>query len=160
MVRELEDLLAALERNKVRYLLVGGLAVMFYGVRRTTADIDLIIDFTEENVANCVKALSESGYNPQPPIPLKDFISVANRSRFKEDMNMLVYGYAPTGKAMNLDVLLDIPLDFELMWKNRVERDYQGSTLKLISTDDLIRLKEYSGRPQDIEDIKNLLGLK
>ena len=73
---------------------------------------------------------------------------------------MLVYGYSPTGTAMNLDVLLDVPLNFESMWKNRIERDYLGKKLQLISTEDLIKLKEYSGRPQDIEDVKNLLGLK
>ena len=35
------DIFAALNRVKVKYLVVGGIAVVFYGVRRTTGDVDL-----------------------------------------------------------------------------------------------------------------------
>lgn len=58
---ELEDLLAlcrALRSEGVRYLLIGGFAVMLHGFVRTTKDIDLLVDPSDENVAAIKKALA------------------------------------------------------------------------------------------------------
>jgi hypothetical protein len=58
---ELEDLVAlcrSLNREGVRYLLIGGFAVVLHGFARTTKDIDLLIDASDENVAAVKRALS------------------------------------------------------------------------------------------------------
>ena len=57
---ELEDLLAlcrALRAEGVRYLLIGGFAVILHGFVRTTKDIDLLVDPSDENVAAIKRAL-------------------------------------------------------------------------------------------------------
>jgi Nucleotidyl transferase of unknown function (DUF2204) len=57
---ELEDLVAicrSLNREGVRYLLIGGFAVILHGLVRTTKDIDLLIDPSEENIRRLKKAL-------------------------------------------------------------------------------------------------------
>lgn len=58
---ELEDLIAlcrSLNREGVRYLLIGGFAVILHGFIRTTKDIDLLIDPSDANVAAVKRALS------------------------------------------------------------------------------------------------------
>jgi len=58
---ELEDLLAlcrALNREGVRYLLIGGFAVILHGFVRTTKDIDLLVDPSDENVEAIKRALT------------------------------------------------------------------------------------------------------
>lgn len=58
---ELEDLLAlcrALNREGVRYLLIGGFAVILHGFVRTTKDIDLLVDPSDENVEAIKRALA------------------------------------------------------------------------------------------------------
>ena len=57
---ELEDLVAicrSLNKEGVRYLLIGGFAVILHGLVRTTKDIDLLIDPSEENIRRLKKAL-------------------------------------------------------------------------------------------------------
>ena len=57
---ELEDLVAlcrSLEREGVRYVLIGGFAVILHGLVRTTKDIDLLVDPSEENVRSIKRAL-------------------------------------------------------------------------------------------------------
>ena len=57
---ELEDLVAlcrALRAEGVRYLLIGGFAVILHGFVRTTKDIDLLVDPSDENVAAIKRAL-------------------------------------------------------------------------------------------------------
>jgi hypothetical protein len=58
---ELEDLVAlcaALNREGVRYLLIGGFAVILHGFVRGTKDVDLLVEATEENVRSLKRALS------------------------------------------------------------------------------------------------------
>ena len=58
---ELEDLVAlcaALNREGVRYLLIGGFAVILHGFVRSTKDVDLLVEATEENVRALKRALS------------------------------------------------------------------------------------------------------
>jgi len=59
---ELEDLLSlcrALERERVRYALIGGFAVILHGYVRGTKDIDLLVDPAEENVRALKRALAD-----------------------------------------------------------------------------------------------------
>ena len=44
-----EDLLRALQASNVRYVVVGGTAVILHGVPRTTADLDVVVDLAAEN---------------------------------------------------------------------------------------------------------------
>lgn len=48
---------AAMQRTKVRYVLVGGLAVLLHGIDRLTAAIDLVVDLAPEAAANAVTTL-------------------------------------------------------------------------------------------------------
>lgn len=58
---ELEDLIAlcrALNREGVRYLLIGGFAVILHGYVRATKDVDLLVEPSPENVAALRRALA------------------------------------------------------------------------------------------------------
>ena len=54
------ELFSKLEQFKVRYLICGGLAVNIYGIPRMTADIDLLLDFTEKLLNNERQTYSQS----------------------------------------------------------------------------------------------------
>jgi hypothetical protein len=59
---ELEDLVGlcrSLNRESVRYVLIGGFAVILHGFVRGTKDIDLLIDPSEENVRALKRAMSD-----------------------------------------------------------------------------------------------------
>ncbi|HVT43367.1 MAG TPA: DUF6036 family nucleotidyltransferase [Thermoanaerobaculia bacterium] len=58
---ELEDLLAlckALNAKEVRYVLIGGFAVILHGFVRATKDIDLLVDASPENVQRLKRAMA------------------------------------------------------------------------------------------------------
>lgn len=58
---ELEDLLSlceALNAEGVRYVLIGGFAVILHGFVRATKDIDLLVDASPENVDRLKQAMS------------------------------------------------------------------------------------------------------
>ena len=49
----------ALEREKVEYILIGGFAVILYGLPRLTQDLDLFINNTTDNVQRLRTALNQ-----------------------------------------------------------------------------------------------------
>ncbi len=58
---ELEDLLSlcqALNAEGVRYVLIGGFAVILHGFVRATKDIDLLVDASVENVQRLKRAMA------------------------------------------------------------------------------------------------------
>lgn len=55
------DLWRALNRQEVRYILVGGFATNFHGFQRFTGDVDIYIDDTPENRTKLRKAYAEYG---------------------------------------------------------------------------------------------------
>ena len=73
---DLADVLAALNRERARYLLVGGLASILHGVPRTTTDIDVALDPDPRNVRRALRALERVGLVPDT-IVVEDILGKA-----------------------------------------------------------------------------------
>jgi hypothetical protein len=61
-------LFAILAGARVRFVLVGGLALVLHGVDRLTAGVDLVIDLSTESARSAVEALTAAGYRPLAPV--------------------------------------------------------------------------------------------
>ena len=82
---DVEAILRALNDADVRYLIVGGLAVVAHGYVRATVDIDIVLNLEKENALRAMKALDAIGYQPLVPVAATDFADEAIRRRWIED---------------------------------------------------------------------------
>jgi len=140
---DFKELLSILGKHKVRYLVVGGYAVMKYTEPRFTKDLDLWIATNKENSEAVFAALQEFG------APLKDLAPA--------DFTQEGYFYQMGTPAFRLDIMMSIPgVTFEAAWANREEAQVEGLVIPFISKADLIKTKEASGRDQDLIDAKKL----
>jgi hypothetical protein len=143
MYQDYKDLLSAFQSHGVKYLVVGGFAVIYHSQPRFTKDMDLFISAAPENAKATYAALAQFGALLKGMIP-EDF---TNRDVFFR------FGRDPRG----FDILPSIPgVDFDAAWERRVETVIDtatGQTAYLISADDLIASKLASGRPQDLADV-------
>ena len=143
MYQDYKDLLSAFHAHGVKYLVVGGYAVIFHAQPRFTKDIDLLIKADLANAQATYAALAEFGAALKGIRP-EDFAERGSFFRFGRD---------PHG----FDILPDIPgVDFDAAWQRRVEGVIDGTTgLKafFISSADLVAAKLASGRPQDLADV-------
>jgi len=136
---DFSDLLRIFNDNHVRYLVVGGYAVVQYAEPRFTKDLDVWISTDASNAESVYKALLEFGA-PLQGLTAKDFA---------EDGYFFQMGVPP----VRVDVLMGIPgVKFEECWKRRFEVDFDGLKVSFISKQDLITAKRASGRPQDLID--------
>ena len=140
---DFRELLSLLEKHKVRYLVVGGYAIMKYTEPRFTKDLDLWISTDEENSKAVYVALKEFG------APLKGLAPA--------DFTQEGYFYQMGNPPFRLDVMMSIPgVTFESAWENREKVQLEGLVILFISRADLIKSKEASDRPQDLIDAKEL----
>lgn len=148
------ELFKKLEEKQVRYLICGGLAVNIYGIPRMTADIDLLLDLTEENIEKFENAVKFLMYQAQIPVSLKTFINKEERQNAIKDKNLIAYSYFNSrSNYMSLDVLIDVPIPFADMWNSKESRLVEGVSVNIVSIEQLIILKQYANRKQDQDDI-------
>ena len=148
------QLFTKLYEQKVNYLICGGLAVNIYGIPRMTADIDLLIDFTAENVEKFDVVMKSLNYQPVLPIKIQSLINENDRVEAVKNKNLIAFSfYNLVNNIMNVDVLINTPFNFNELWNNKVIRKADETELYLVSVKDLIKMKEYANRVQDQQDI-------
>ncbi|MGA1843243.1 MAG: nucleotidyltransferase [bacterium] len=140
---DFRELLNLFERHEIRFLVVGGYAVMKYSEPRFTKDLDLWIATDPENARAVYAALKEFG------APLANLTA--------DDFTHRAYFYQMGRPPLRVDIMMSIPgIEFEEAWKNREVVELDELKIPFISRSDLIRSKEASGRPQDRIDIDKL----
>jgi hypothetical protein len=153
----IEPVFEVLNEAGVRYVLVGGLAIVLHGHARLTADIDLVIDLDEAEARKAVAALSSIGLVPRAPVELADLASAAKRAEWRTDHGALVLSLWDPNNAMRaIDVFLEHPLPFEGLWARSEIKSLRRTYVRVASIDDLIHLKRLAGRPHDAQDIEAL----
>jgi hypothetical protein len=146
MYQDYKDLLSAFQSHGVKYLIVGGYAVIFHAQPRFTKDMDLFIKADPANAQATYAALAQFGA-PLQDIRPEDFADRSSFFRFGRD-------------PRSIDILPDIPgVDFEAAWQRRIEDVIdaeRGLTAFFISKEDLIAAKLASGRTRDLADVEDI----
>jgi len=159
---QLTQIFHSLNKAEVRYLVVGGLAVMAHGYLRMTRDLDLFLSLEEENTAKAVQVLETLGYQPNVPVAFADFLDESVRKRWVREKNMQVFPLVSEKFPFcPIDLFVDPPMDFTKAFERR--KDYglgTDTTLPVVGLKDLLALKRAAGRPRDLLDIEELVRHK
>ena len=144
---DFRDLLISLHRAGVRFLVVGAHAMAVHGVPRSTGDLDVWIESTEDNTTRAWDALCEFG------APL-EALGVT-----REDLlcpgTVIQLGLPPR----RIDLLTRISgVDFDAAWRGRVEHMLDDCALPYLGRTELIVNKRATGRAQDLVDVMVLDG--
>ncbi len=156
--RSLDALARALESANVRYLIVGGMAVVAHGYVRLTMDLDIVLDPEPAALARALEALSNLGYRPRAPVPIGAFADAEQRSKWASENGLTVFSlFSPEHKSTEIDLFLECPFDFEEAFARAFRgRMVSGTLLTFVSKAELIALKRAAGRPRDLLDIEKL----
>jgi hypothetical protein len=132
---DFRDFLSALNKQEVRYILVGGFSVILHGYSRTTGDMDIWVERTLDNYRKLKIAFYIFG------MPVFDMT---------ED-NFLDH------PPVAIDIMVKVKgLDFVKCYNQSVIFEDEGLKVRTIHKNDLIQAKKSSGRSKDLNDIENL----
>ena len=153
------DIFRGLQEHGVRYLVVGGLAMNLHGIPRMTADVDLYVDLEKGNVDRFLAAMEVLGFLPGVPVSMESFADPRIRETWRREKNMLAMGFVnPSRPVVGIDVFVFEPVPFGSAYERRKRVSVEGETLEIpvASREDLIAMKEGTGRLQDASDVKIL----
>ncbi len=152
------EILKELFNREIDYLIVGGLAVHLYGVPRVTQDIDIIISFEKENIFKLNEILRNLGYVPRlPGIDPQELADPIVRGDWIANKNLKAFSfYHKKDSYKAVDIVLVHPLDFSQAFQNKTIKKVEDIIINLVSLNDLITMKSFSSRQQDLSDIELL----
>lgn len=152
-----ENIFKALNHHNVRYVVIGGVAVNLHGFARATGDLDIAVALTDVELNKFVSAVKELGLVPRVPVRLEDLADARKREEWINEKNMLVFSvYNPRDPMNQVDVMIQSPVDFEILFRDRVTMKGGDFEIPVASISDLIVLKQHAGRQRDKIDIEAL----
>ena len=142
MLNRLQNVFASFQSHDVRYVVIGGIAAVLYGVPRATFDLDILVEATVPNAERLLQALRAAGFGTADLTDVHGIL--ANEITIFNDQ-------------VRIDVQTSTPgITFHDAWNRRETMDYQGQKFYVASRQDLIASKRAAGRPRDLEDVRIL----
>jgi len=156
------DLFRGLERDRVRYLIVGGVAVNLHGAERLTMDIDLMLALDAENLARFLKVARVLQLKPAVlPVTLEQFCDAATVEGWVRDKHMLAFQLrGPEIDAPSVDILVRPVVPFDSAYDRRLRMAVEELIVNVAAIQDLVALKSGTGRQIDQSDIRALHRLE
>ncbi len=143
---DFRDFLFSLNRNDVRYILVGGYSVILHGYSRTTGDMDIWVERTEENYSRIKKAFQE--FN----MPVFDMTE--ENFLHHPVWDVFTFGIPPVA----IDLMISVEgLEFPQVYERSVIFYDEDLEIRTIHKNDLIAAKQKAGRSKDLNDLENLM---
>ena len=156
-----ERLLKQLNTKKIRYLVIGGVAVNLHGFNRTTGDLDILISLDSVNIKKLIELIKSLKWKPRIPVKVEEFADIKMRKAWIKKKGMKVFSvYNPKKEFEHLDIMVENRINFESAYRNKKVVSTGTTKVPIISIKDLIKLKKIAGRERDIIDIKALMQIK
>ncbi|ADR22798.1 hypothetical protein MATR_33560 [Marivirga tractuosa] len=147
---DFKEYIQTLNKYKVSYLLVGGLAVNVYGYRRSTGDMDVFVKADSENHKRMRKVHSEFGMH-MGEMEVEEFF--VDNDRY----DVFTFGVSP----VQIDIMTKCKgLKFDEAFDASKIVNIEGVDVRVVSKHDLIVAKQASDRTRDRADIEELKKLK
>ncbi len=141
--KDFKEFIELLNKNDVKYLVVGGYALAFHGYPRYTKDIDIWVWVDKKNAENIVKTLQDFGFSSLD-IREEDFLSPGY---------VVQLGQPPS----RIDLLTSVTgLEFEECYVSKIHTNIQGTEIDFIDLENFKKNKKAVGRYQDLADLENL----
>jgi predicted nucleotidyltransferase len=159
---DVKALVAALNGAGVRYLVVGGLAVVIHGHERLTMDMDLVIQLDRPNVLAAFTALASLGYVPRVPVTGEQFADTVTRERWIAEKGMQVLNlWSDNHPKTPVDLFVREPCDFDAEYAAAREETLlaPGTSFRVVRLATLIGMKRVAAREKDLEDVRSLEAL-
>jgi len=142
---DFRDFINALNDQQVKYLLVGGYAVILHGYARTTGDLDIWVEQTSLNYSHLRNAFDQFGMSVFE-MTEENFLS-------HPEWEVFTFGEPPVA----IDLMTKVKgLEFESCYQQSVLFEEGEFKIRTLDINNLILSKKITGRPKDLNDLENI----
>lgn len=144
-----------------RYVIVGGFALVMHGGNRFTPDLNVVVDLQEAPLRKFVDALTAAGLESGINYDADHLVDEEKRDILCVDDGLRFFPFVDERLPnFKVDIFLEYPLDSDQLFSKAQEIDLGSEKTSICSVEDLRRMKEIAGRPQDQMDIESLTLLE
>lgn len=154
------EVLRQFQEQKVKYVIVGGIAVNLLGALRNTADMDILVEMNDENLRKVVHILKKKGYRVKLPVDPMGIADEKIRRDWIQKKHMKAFNFYKENELKEVDIIIDSPVSFEEAASSAVRIKIDDTVLPVISIDNLIKMKKDTGRSVDTLDVEELRKIK
>ncbi|MBI5149442.1 MAG: nucleotidyltransferase family protein [Candidatus Omnitrophica bacterium] len=155
-----EEILREFQKQKIKYVLVGGMALNILGSLRNTADMDVLVEMSDQNLKKVIKILTKNGYKVKQPVDPMGMADKATRRDWVQNKHMKAFNFYKDQELKEVDIIIETPVSYEKARKTALTIKCGRLTLPVISVEHLITMKKKSNRPVDKLDIEDLKRIK
>jgi len=156
-----EKVFRELNKAKVDYLVVGGVAVNLYGYVRFTGDLDLLIMLNKKNIQKMDRVMKKLGYYPRLPVSIHDLSDSKKVREWFKKKNLRAFTFMPPrNNPLEIDIIIEESLKFDAIAKDKMVKQIERVRIPVVSIERLLKMKRKAGRPNDVQDVQALLKLK
>jgi predicted nucleotidyltransferase len=155
-----EEIFRVFQKHKVKYVIVGGIAVNLLGGMRSTADLDILVEMSDDNLKKIVRILRDQGYRVKQPVDPMRIADIKTRKDWIEKKHMKAFNFYKEDELKEVDLIIESPVSYQEAKKSVKRIKVDDLTLPVISIDKLIEMKKKTGRAIDKLDIEELTKIK
>jgi len=143
LAEDFNDFLVLCLKHKVKFLVIGGYAVVHYSRPRYTGDLDIWVESSYENAEKVVAVLLDFGFTTND----------VTTEMITDEKEIIRMGYEP----FRLELFTKIPgVTFTHCYPNLTSVNINGNPIPFIGLEDLKTNKAACGRDKDLQDLKEL----
>ena len=139
-----------LNRHRVEYVMIGGIAALLHGSSRATYDLDVLARGSLENLERLAAALTS--------IDAGQHLDSADLRGSSTRWDTSVGRVDVLLSARGLDGKMSIT--FRDVVDRRIDIVYDGTTIPVVALEDLIDMKTAVGRPHDLDTVSELRAIQ
>ena len=155
-----EEILREFQKQRIKYVLVGGMALNILGSMRSTADMDILVEMSDQNLKKVIKILMKNGYRVKQPVDPMGMADQVTRRDWIQNKHMKAFNFYKDQELKEVDIIIETPVPYEKARKTALTVKCGRLTLPVISIEHLIVMKKKSNRPVDKLDIQDLKRIK
>ena len=142
---DFRDFITSLNKHGVKYILIGGYSVILHGYSRTTGDMDLWVERSEENYLTLKSAFHDFGM-PVFDMTKENFL-------FHPVWDVFTFGIPPVA----IDIMIKLEgFNFQEVYERAIIFHDDNLEIRVIHKNDLVAAKQKAGRSKDLNDLENL----
>ncbi len=156
-----EQVFRALNKERIQYIVVGGVAVNLHGYARFTGDLDLLVLLDEKNLIKMDKVMKILGYTERLPVSILELKDEKQVKKWLIDKNLKSFSFTPPkNNPLQIDIVIEESLKFDSVKKKKITKRINNVSIPVISIQDLIKMKRKANRSQDLMDLEALIKLE
>lgn len=142
--KDFKEFIELLNKNNVRFLVVGAYAVGLHGYVRFTGDLDVWVEVSEENATRLMKCLDQFGFGSLSGLTVQDF---------NKDNSVVQLGYPP----LRIDIMTSVSgINFSECYQKKEVTSIDGVDVPYLDLASLKQNKSSTNRKKDLGDLENL----